>query len=257
MLIERVHKNKDITDCHKNLYAFWKVMAIANAKAIIENDRFLFIPTKITNPILNPVLCFPSFCSNTNAVIQELIKKVGTNNKISWWHDSSMHDIQTLDVLKKQYVSQFGPIPIMQYDLTKNLPTQNKYIVDVWPDPKNIDDIMALVGVCFNLEEEDLKIYQRATEMHHVKFKHFLIRINSKIVGVGSLFFDDESVGSYNLAVLPEFRNQGIATAIHIARFHTAREMNYRTVSLQATPMAIDLDLSIGFKSICELNIFW
>lgn len=256
MLTPIDHNSQDILYCQNNLYNFWKALASVTSKIVIENDKYLCTPLNTNNPINNAVFLFSKCNANPQALSHELSQKL-KSIKTSWWCDSSMHGTKSLEILKQFHLHHLGPVPIMHYDLSQTIPTQNHYVVEEWEDGKNLDDFITPVAICFNMMGGDEKIYQHALEANHDKFKHFYVRDKQKVVGVGSLFFDGNTIGCYNLAVLPEYRKQDIATAIHIARLNMAKQMYFKSLTLQATPMAKNLAYAVGYQAVSELNIFW
>jgi N-acetylglutamate synthase-like GNAT family acetyltransferase len=249
--------SKQISDCQQNLYAFWKALARPTSHQIIEDDQYLVTPTHCNNPVLNPVHRFPFFKPSFTHVKEELLQRLGIKTSLSWWHDSSLHSEQTLSELQANCQFHIGPVPVMWFDLTKNLPEPSKHVVAKWPDAKNLNGFIKPISECFNLLGQDELIYQRGMEANHAQLTHFYVEKDHAIVGVGSLFLNEGVAGFYNLAVLPPYRHQGIATAIHSARLQAAKAMNCTMVTLQATPMAVNFHQNMGFEKVSELNVFW
>jgi ribosomal protein S18 acetylase RimI-like enzyme len=64
--------------------------------------------------------------------------------------------------------------------------------------------------------------------------------------------------GIYNVATLPQARQQGIGTALTVAPLLEARAQGYRVATLQSTPIGLNLYLRLGFREYCSFNAyFW
>lgn len=243
--------------CHHNLYAYWKTLAQGSSNMVFDDDRVLFTPTLMSHPLMNPVLRFSLFNCSPQSMLENVLPKTAQPINVSWWHDSNRHDGVTLDILNKHFKLQLGPVPVMQFDLIKTIPEQHQYHVNQWASPQQLADFCVPINICFELDTEDAKIYQRALEHQQQYFRHFYVKRDEKIIGVGSIFIHEDTVGFYNLAVLPVYRHQGVATAIHLARLRIVKDLGFKQVTLQATPMAIHLDQALGFEPVSYLNIFW
>lgn len=84
------------------------------------------------------------------------------------------------------------------------------------------------------------------------RFKHFYVEDKGKMVGVGSLFIDNGISGFYNLGVLPEYRHQGIATALKCHRLKFSQIFGSKVAILQSSVMGKALDQRLGFKPIFD-----
>ena len=72
-----------------------------------------------------------------------------------------------------------------------------------------------------------------------------------------SLLLSDSAAGIYLISTNPSFRMNGYGTAITKHMLRIARQSGYQRVVLHANPKAIPLYYNLGFKSFCDLNIFW
>lgn len=149
-------------------------------------------------------------------------------------------------------------IPIMSIQLDK------EFKQDFAPDIKisvvqngnDLNNWIVPVKVAFEMDDCMALRYQQCLEQAHTRFIHFTAENNGLIVAAASLFLHDEIAGLYNLAVLPEFRRQGIAKTLHYARLNEAKSRGYKHATLQATPMATALDNSLGFVTHSELSMY-
>ena len=79
-----------------------------------------------------------------------------------------------------------------------------------------LEDFMSVLTPCFHFTENThntmQEVYSQALQTNQSELEHYLIRYKDKVVGTGSIFFGKQVPGLYNLAVLDEYRNQGIGT---------------------------------------------
>jgi N-acetylglutamate synthase-like GNAT family acetyltransferase len=87
---------------------------------------------------------------------------------------------------------------------------------------------------------------------HDVRFKHYFVEDQGKIVGVGSLFTENGVSGFYNLGVLPEYRHQKIATALKCFRLKESQRSGSKFAILQSSTQGKELDQSVGFKPVFD-----
>lgn len=87
-------------------------------------------------------------------------------------------------------------------------------------------------------------------------FRHFLGRVEGKSVATASVFFGAGVAGLSSVATLPEYRKQGIGTAITLEPLLEARRAGYRIGSLFSSAMALDMYKEIGFKEYARGNCY-
>ena len=77
---------------------------------------------------------------------------------------------------------------------------------------------------------------------------HFLACIDGKTVGTGSAFIEDGVVGLASVGVRPEYRRQGIGSALTLAGLVAARSIGCRLGVLFSSPMAVSMYERLGFQ---------
>jgi GNAT superfamily N-acetyltransferase len=87
---------------------------------------------------------------------------------------------------------------------------------------------------------------------------HFYIgRLEDKPVATSLLYPGGGVAGIYNVATLPEFRHQGIGSALTVAPLLQARTWGYRIGTLQSSPMGLHLYRRLGFHEYCTFQAFF
>jgi ribosomal protein S18 acetylase RimI-like enzyme len=77
---------------------------------------------------------------------------------------------------------------------------------------------------------------------------HFLSRIDGEPVGTGSAYIEDGVVGLASIGVRPEYRRQGIGSAVTLTALETARQLGCRLGVLFSSPMAVSMYEGLGFQ---------
>jgi N-acetylglutamate synthase-like GNAT family acetyltransferase len=134
---------------------------------------------------------------------------------------------------------------LISWDYQTNFPVQVKKIVNV-QHLSYFDDISSIVynypkGITYELLKNALT---------HPELEFFLIYAHDQPVGCAMISFA-EAVAEINwLAVLPQYRNQGLATELTKYCMHYIKQKNYQHIVTQNLPMSQNLFQSLGFKSV-------
>ncbi len=234
--------------CFNNLLGYWKTMVATTPGAVVESNDCVQVNTGIEIPLFNPI-----FIKN-NAQQLPLIKDSLPH---SFWHDSKRNrQIPLTSVLTLEPIMQ--QVPIMSIELDKEFKQESppKVTISIIKNGTDLNDWIIPIQTAFQLDEKAASRYRYCLENAQDKFVHFIAKDNEKVVAAASLYLHDDTAGLYNLSVLPEYRKQGIGTALHYARLNEAIARGYKYATLQATPMATALDETLGFKIQSELSIF-
>ncbi len=199
---------------------------------------------------------------NSAKVITEL-KERYRQTPFCWWLTdfSSPHSLK--ENLEKAGFEQGSPFVGMIYSLAHHitLPKEIAHIqvkqvteqsmLDAWIKPMQeafgIDD--ASTRLCVKVFKEYL---------YDKRLRHYYVAEQGQIVGTGTLYIEDNVSGFYNMAVVPEYRNQKIATAIKWHRLKISQELGAKSAILQSSTMGRELDMRIGFKPVSEfIPYFW
>jgi ribosomal protein S18 acetylase RimI-like enzyme len=84
--------------------------------------------------------------------------------------------------------------------------------------------------------------------------RHFLGRLNGNPVATASLFFGAGVAGIHNVATLPEWRRQGIGSAMTRAALRDARATGHRTATLHASDLGYSIYRRLGFQESCKIG---
>lgn len=234
--------------CYANLVGYWEAMAASDPAAKVDTVDSIRIATGMELPLFNPVFIKP-----TATQLPTMTK----DTNYSFWYDHQRNKNIPLACLQtRELIMQH--VPVMSIQLDKEFKQEKPPAVEISmvSDNANLSDYIKPVQVAFQMDDKAARRYRQCLEQMQDQLVHFVVKSSEQIIGAGSVFFHEEMAGLYNLSVLPEFRKQGIATALHYARLNEARKRGYQFATLQATPMAASLDASIGFKVESQLSIY-
>lgn len=251
---------KDIrTVCIENLHHYWQALAKAYQGRLVESPTILASFTHINAAVFNPIFRYQISDDNYDEVKANLRTITATNAlPICWWCPQDLQFESARKIFEKKSLPNFGCVPLMvktfdakesHTSLPPNLQLQEVFGDELftWRD---------VVRLALGFEDDVAQCYLQALINMGDKVRHFCVKDGEAVVGTGSIFLQSEIVGAYNLGVLPTSRNQGIATAIHHARFVAAQQMGYRHITLQATPHAVELDTFLGFQILFNYDVF-
>lgn len=234
--------------CFNNLIGFWKTMVVTNPEAIVESNDSVQVNSGIDIPLFNPIFI------NKNAQQLPLVKD---NLSHSFWLDSKRNK-QIPSAKAQAFEPIMQQVPIMSIVLDKEFTQEAppKITISMIKGGTDLSDWIVPVQTAFQLDDKAAARYRYCLEQAPDHFVHFIAKDNEKVVAAASLYLHKDIAGLYNLAVLPDYRKQGIGTALHFARLNEAKSRGFAYATLQATPMAAALDAALGFEIQSELSIF-
>lgn len=154
--------------------------------------------------------------------------------------------------------------------------------VEVWPgmtmklDKLNTEKYSSLEGLKIKIvqSEDELKTWIKIVsselfngilldenffekEIKKEKITLYLGFYDGEPVATSMSFRNEESVGLYMIATLPEFRGKGIGTYLTTKPLIDALNNGFTTGILQASKMGESVYRKIGFEQCCRFFIFW
>ncbi len=218
---------------------------------------------------LNPALGDDYFFNRINLKncvgIRDLLQL--TRKKIpevlqNWYIHILKSDTITLDILRKNGLTEFGSLKIMSLQNELFGPRSDKHnvnILPVGPDNLNlwIDTFCRSFGVINikpEIEKLSLKILKHSILIITISQFRGLVRP----LGCCALFEKSGGMGLYCLGTLPEYRHKGVATALIKACQHISGQNGYDCIFVQtlADEGLEKFYLKLGFKQVYEKAIF-
>ncbi|WP_158261266.1 MULTISPECIES: GNAT family N-acetyltransferase [Pirellulaceae] len=119
-----------------------------------------------------------------------------------------------------------------------------------------VEIMTGVYGLPEHTQEPWFRILKKAGLGSQSKLQHFLASVDGEVAGVGSIFYGSQAAGIYNIAVLPPFRGQGVASTLTISLLSLIEERGYELATLCASQKAKSLYRQIGFRVYGELNCY-
>jgi GNAT superfamily N-acetyltransferase len=85
-------------------------------------------------------------------------------------------------------------------------------------------------------------------------YRSYLGLVDGHPVAASSIFLGAGVVGVYNVAVIPEARQQGIGAAMTASPLFGARAIGYRAAILQSSTMGAGVYRGLGFVELCRIG---
>jgi ribosomal protein S18 acetylase RimI-like enzyme len=149
-------------------------------------------------------------------------------------------------------LSDLAPVPISDLD----------YRFEQVTDRAGLEAWMPLFAATFGLAQADfpltLDIFSQLSFRPYSQWHHYaLILPDGEVVATSSLHLGAGIAGLYNIAVHPAYHRNGLGAAITTLTYAQAREMGYKTGTLQTTyPNALRLYHRLGFEVYCKIGVY-
>lgn len=129
-------------------------------------------------------------------------------------------------------------------------------------DAETLRTWLHVMAVSSEIPEEGLALLLELVSKHTFtgdpSVQFYIGLFEDKPVATSLLYLGGGVAGIYNVATLPEFRHQGIGSALTVAPLLQARTWGYRIGTLQSTPMGLHLYRQLGFREYCTFQAyFW
>jgi GNAT superfamily N-acetyltransferase len=90
---------------------------------------------------------------------------------------------------------------------------------------------------------------------HHLRFYHYLGRLDGHPVATASLLLSEGIAGIYDVTTVPSARKRGVGTAMMLHILHMAQQQGYHHAWLQPSEMAYPFYERLGFQvcGVCSI----
>lgn len=246
-----------------SLVAFWSVYGRAPGRDLATDDGLVRLTTRVPNPLLNGIFSSRLTPSNADATIQATRDYYTAQGlPMLWWVGPTTQPDDLADRLVRAGFTRADELPMMAIDLQsmKVEPTPPNVTVKqveseeelrVWS--RILRDTFSLAGTGQNsFEELEISLGLDSDGRRY----RFIAYLYDQAVATSALFAEAGVAGIYNVATLPDARQQGIGGAITLAPLLHARAMGYRVGTLQATAMGQPIYRRLGFEHIAPFTLY-
>ncbi|QLK56704.1 GNAT family N-acetyltransferase [Ehrlichia ruminantium] len=199
---------------------------------------------------------------NEEAIIEVLEFLKQRKTEVTWAVDSHMKKLKsTLEKLGVVGVS-FPKKAIVNIE---------NYIIPNIPNLPITLDLVDNEAKLFELDNIALRVFHSAPgevrtffkglanyyDIIDPRIKFFLVKYNNVKVGICGMYVQDKVVGFYSDGILPEYRNQGIASQMVLERIKIAKKQYACKYAIaQCMKPSVNLYRRLGFKMLGNLSLY-
>jgi ribosomal protein S18 acetylase RimI-like enzyme len=244
-----------------NLSAFWQQCMLTHPDyQMFVNSNIEYTKTGINDPLCNAVLSSNLAENEISDAVEQLSQYYGEQTSQGWWVNLLSDSPQLMMELERKNWIALGEMSgmIMNLDaveISQEVPTD----FDVFAVHSEFDlkDWMMPIKTSFGMSEYVAEKYQQmmTTLFNAQQSLHFVAKLGEKMIGSSTLFLGDHA-GIYNCATLPEYRGQGVLRFLTNAMMVQAKKMGYQYVTLQASPLSVNIFKKCGFESVVPYKVY-
>ncbi|MBS0648595.1 MAG: GNAT family N-acetyltransferase [Verrucomicrobia bacterium] len=201
----------------------------------------------VAHPRFNCILHF-DYTEKVGEHMDALIAQAPAMTPIAFWTDPENTHPQVIEALKTRNFASIGCYPAMIWEVKPtDLPQFEVREAD-------LNVFHTILGVCLNYNEE-----AQQASLNLLKDKraeHYLIYLEGKPVGTGTLFIHKDLGMVAHIATLPEYQKRGIGRAIMQYMMHQASERGLKKLVLYSSHVAQKLYLNLGFQKVGDAEIY-
>ncbi len=237
--------------------------AQASEVELIREDYWYRLSSAISHPYFNSIF----EATIPPAEIAEAIERAlsyyrGENRPMSWWVGPRSQPIDLGKLLVNRGFTHVVTEVAMamrpfEADYERVSDEVEVQAVTAVTDLRTWVEVMTSVYDLPEFTQEPwFQILKKAGIGSRSKLQHFLAMVEGEVAGVGSIFYGSQAAGIYNVAVLPSFRGQGVASTLTISLLSLIDEQGCSWATLCASLKAKSLYRQIGFRSYGELSCY-
>jgi GNAT superfamily N-acetyltransferase len=123
---------------------------------------------------------------------------------------------------------------------------------------ENAEEFIHLIGLSNDLKYEDELVKQKSEYFYRTDFINFIVYLEDKPAGMGSLFINGEAGYIANDFTFPEFRGRGCQTALILHRLNLAQSLGLEKVytDVEFGSASHNNMVKVGFQLV-YVNSFW
>lgn len=193
----------------------------------------------------------------TEEEIDETIAYFSAKNvPFMWWSSAK--------ILEKKGFQFGGILKGVAIDISKELPSgapsSSDLKIKIVQSESELEKFTVLAGNAFGLTSKAIEqwIPVNKTLMKSSENIHLMAYVNDAPVGTATLSLSPSSAGIWNLSTLPEYRKQGVGSALVRAALVEAKNRQHQHVMAVLMPKGLAWGLlnKLGFEAVCEFPFY-
>lgn len=228
-----------------------------------QDGKLRRFETERPDPLWNGVLASNHTEDEADEAIKQQLEYYKSKGKLGmmWYTYPSTQPTNMNEKLESLGFTSIGnQTPLMSKDL-ENLPEPKEVsCLEIRPvrTEKEMQTFNEVIGSRWDLGEGVFKM------KYDVECKYgfsedsprqmYLGYLNGVPVSSNFLFYDDDVVGLYKIATVPEYGRRGIGTALTLMPLFDARDRGYNVAILQSSPIGYKVYERLGFREDGQMD---
>ena len=104
--------------------------------------------------------------------------------------------------------------------------------------------------------EAFLHIQKASALRESAPFRHYIGYLDGQPAGAATAFYDNDTIGIYNVATMEAFRRRGIGAALTAHALREGQAAGARLAVLQASQMGLGVYRSLGFTVGVDIGVY-
>lgn len=222
---------------------FYETMQPAQEK----NEHYFIWFSGIPHPLFNAIMHL-SCDENVNETVDSIIHAAPYNTPISFWLHSQNQTENLKEIITKKGFHPIIVCPLMSWS------TQS---IDMPPcdiQPANMEIFHDILAATFHFDKAIKEGYAHLLERANAE--NYLLYLDGKPIGTGTLFFNGKVGAVFNIAILPDYQKNGYGKILMQFLMQKAYALNAEKLILLSSPDAEKLYLKLGFKKELDIEIY-
>jgi ribosomal protein S18 acetylase RimI-like enzyme len=187
-----------------------------------------------------------------------------THTPLTWWVGPLSQPETLGNTLQAHGFTHNRDMIGMAADLNQLIdftPPKLDYTFEPIKDRTALETWMPLFMETFGVPANDgtfaLNVFDQLSFSADSEWRHYAMRVEGQVVATSSLHLGAGVAGLYNIATRPDYRQNGLGTAITLLTYEEAKKSGYCIGTLQTTyPNALRLYHRLGFEVYCKFGIY-
>ena len=248
----------------QNGFAFFLLSGTPIQAEVYEDEQILRVNSGLPFSPLNVILRVHFEPEEIGGKVEAALAAFGEPRlPLTWWVGPATQPPQLGNVLLAHGLVHALDAPGMALDLRvlkAVTPPPAQFTLTPVTDLEGIEHWVQTFATCSQFNEQARQIW--LTVHRHLGLKHadscryHVGWLGGLPVATSLLFLHNGIAGIYQVATLPEYRGQGIGTAMTSVPLREAFGQGYRIGLLESSKMAISLYRHLGFQQYCTLSAY-
>jgi len=201
----------------------------------------------IPHPLFNAVMHLKSD-KNLVARVDALISQAPTGVPLSFWVHSQNASTTLTKVLSEKGFRPLIVCPLMTWSV-RPIALPSSVI-----KPAHLEIFNHILATVYHFDEVVKEGF--STLIDNRKAEHYLIHLDDRPVGTGTIITNGETAGVFNMATLPEYQKRGCGRTMTQFLMKRAFDLGLKKLVLLSSPIAENLYSDLGFTKCFDIAIY-